>query len=300
MFNRVHRRLYLCLGLCLCLTACASDDEGAGGDAGDEGDAGRDPRGREELGTDGGGDASATPDASPNDDQGTPAPDLPVTACGGPDEACCTDATPCNGGLECIGAVCRAVASQCPATPACLEPAVGAAGVPVVMRGGDPPVLQGGTVTSGALELDQIEVYADYTFSSLVESVNVTSNGGTAGGLEFQAADWGFSAELDLFIDITAIGMDFGQPFQQVLGAGGCYTVEDNFLASDLSECGASWPEGAEPPDSLEFETTAGGMRFLLILTREALLASVPPENQFAAELAIEGDLPVLFTFSRP
>jgi hypothetical protein len=246
---------------------------------------------------DAGADTSVQPDQSAPDAAETSPPDAVQPPCGGLDQACCAGST-CDYELRCALGVCTPP-SSCPGVPACLEPPLGSPDVPIAMRSGEPPVLGGGTVRSAAFELDLIEIYADYTFSQLVDSVAITSSGNSYGSLEFRGADWGFEANLDLYLDIMALGMDFGQPFAQLLYAGGCYTIAGSELESDLTECGATWPEGTTPPNSLAFESTQTGMRFLLILTRETLVASSPPSEQWAANLAIVDDLPVIFTFSR-
>lgn len=301
--------------LALLLAACAADDSG-----GSTGDADRVDTGRD-LGDDASGldvgdaadDPSESDSSDVSDDQGTPdqvlpdlvpdsdddgggQPDLIEPACGALNEPCCEGA--CEGELACELDVCVAEAVVCAGEPACLEPIGGEPDVPVVQRPGTPSALAGGTIVDGDYELALIELYTDGTVSDLVETFEVTSNGDTSGSLVFEATDWGFEANLDLFVDAVALDQNFSQTVAQALAAGGCFSAVGNELRGDLIQCGASWPEGIEPPESLDYEITEGGIQLLLIITREMILAAVPEDDRLLVGLAVSGDLPVLLTFS--
>jgi hypothetical protein len=264
------------------LDLVSEPDLDAGGDAGGV-DAGQDTLGQDTLGQDAGTDPTSEPDAN-------------VPSCGGLDEACC--AGTCDGALVCSAGTCLTQAPVCTGEPACISPPGGRPDAPIIQRQGAPPTLTGGLITDAAYELDLIVLYTDSTVSALVDTFEVTSNGDTRGSLVFEGTEWGFEANLDLFIDASALGQSFAQDVWQALQAGGCYSAVGNQLRGDLTECGASWPAGTVPPSSLGYQTSAGGIQLLLILTREMILAAVPEQDRFLVGLAIVGDLPIVLTFS--
>lgn len=294
--------------LCLLTAACAADDNGGTGGGSDSGrEVGRDLGGLDGSFPDAGQDVAESDagsdvfeDGAP-EDQGTPdvstEPDAAEPVCGALDQPCC--AGTCDGSLVCSAGFCIADAATCTGEPACISPLGGLPDVPIVQRPGAPPLLAGGAITDGDYELDEIALYTDATVSALVDTFEVTSNGGTSGSLVFDGTDWGFEAQLDLYIDASAVGQSFAQNVQQALAAGGCYTAVGNELRGDLTQCGASWPDGAEPPDHLGYETAGDEIQLLLVLTRDMILAAVPADQQFLAGLAISGDLPVLLSFTR-
>jgi hypothetical protein len=288
---------------------------GGGGDDADADDAGGADRGRADTsGQDTGADTAQPVDLGPGDvavdtgpvDTGsTEEPDASPELgpeCGGLNQPCCSGGSCNSADLVCLYERCQP-ASDCPGFSACPTPEPGEPDVPVATRTGDPPSLAGGEILSGTYEMSSVELFpegSEPTFlAGVVTSVDVRSNGNTFGSLVFNGADYGFDAQLDLYIGIGTIVGDFEQFFSQQIFAGGCYTISSNELVSDLTACGGVWPEGSTPPDSLEYESTpeTGEIQQLLILTRETILASVPPEDQTMAGLAIVGDLPVLFTF---
>jgi hypothetical protein len=217
--------------------------------------------------------------------------------CGALGQSCCPGQL-CDGALDCVNGKCEESASGCPNTPSCIVPSPGEPDVPITLASGAPPNLTGGTVSSGTFELSSIQVYADSTFSTMVQSVDIHSNGNTYGSLEISGADWGLSANLDMYVglNILLIG-PIVQSTVQSLYAGGCFTISGNELQSDITECTAGWPEGVPPPDSFEFQVDANGISLLIVLTQEYLISMVPPEYQQYASLAIVGDLPILMNF---
>ncbi|MBN1945591.1 MAG: hypothetical protein JW797_07930 [Bradymonadales bacterium] len=216
--------------------------------------------------------------------------------CGDLDEPCCAGSS-CNGDLECQDGFC-AVASGCPDEPACIvPPSATCSNIPVATQTGLPPTLAGGTISNQTYKLSRIDFYADATFNTLVvSSYSIVNNGNSCGSLEFSGPEWGFTALLNLDLNLETIVGPFAQAIVQELYAAGCWTVEGNRLVSDITQC-SFWVEGADPPDGLDFETGNQSIKFLLILTKETILASVAEEDRWAAEMAIAGDLPVLFTF---
>ena len=293
-------RLTRWLLLAALFTGCGAPPEGDSGDADPLGDTAPDRGPTLDLNLDAGSDTAGGQDAPGGDSGGfdSTAAEEPVeSACGGLNQACCEQGA-CDDELFCQAGLCALGTTECPMTPSCPAPPQGEPDVPVLSLTGAPPTLAGGALVGGEFELTQVEIFGDETFSALVESVEVSSNGNTYGSLALESADWGFDANLDLAITLTALGQTVDQAFAQNLTGGGCYVPSANQLQGDVSECGGAWPEGATPPESLEFETGDSTLRILLLLTNETIMASIPEDQRLLAGLAITGDLPVLFTFT--
>lgn len=294
--------LFCCL---VFVTGCSTDDSDGKSYSGNNVDAGQsdvrvndsfDNDLRNDPGTSG---DTTAPDMGVPDqpvsqpDLGTGEPDEVTTACGYEGGPCCEQ--DCDGSMYCSGGICLG-ATSCPGTSACITPPNGTPDITITTLSGVEPTLQGGTLHRRAYELTLIEVYPDATFTELVTSVNVTSNGNTYGSVTFQDRDWGFNANLDMYIEVDTVIGPQPQAVAQNLTSNGCFSIRDNLLLGDLTECGGYWPEGSEPPESLEFEEVGENLQLLLIFPRDALIASIGDET--IGDLAVAGDLPILFTFA--
>ncbi len=288
---------------CLVLVGCSTDDSDGSSTSDNTVDAGQsDARVDNSFDNDLSNDTTppradaTTPDTGVGrPDMSTGEPDETVTECGYEGGPCCED--DCDGSLYCSGGICMG-ASSCPGAPACIAPPNGTPDVSINTLSGVQPTLQGGTLHRRAYELTLIEVYPDATFTEVVTSVNVTSNGNTYGSVSFEDRDWGFNANLDMYIEVETIIGPQPQAVSQNLTSGGCFSIRDNLLLGDLTECGGYWPEGSVPPESLEFQESGENLQLLLIFPRDALVASMGEGNETIGEIAIASDLPILFTFA--
>lgn len=218
--------------------------------------------------------------------------------CGGEGQPCCPDGSCDFEHLACQEGDCVQRADICPDPPVCPIPDMGSPDVDIVFGAGDPPELTGGTLTDAVYELVQIEAFTDRAFSALVLSASVTSNGNTYGSLEFTGPSWGIYANLDLYLeaDVMSVG-PIGQSIEQVMYTGGCYWLDGAVIHGDLLECAQEIPGNSNPSDSFPFEVTEAGLRVLVTLPKDWMIAMLPEEYQGAGGLIIVDDVHLLFAF---
>jgi len=159
-------------------------------------------------------------------------------------------------------------------------------------------LIDASSAPSGRFELKSIDVYQKDTVSSFV-GLTITNKGDTAGATVIEPDVWALRLLLDLQVDVNAIGQNFGTSNRSELLGGGCYTIADALIESDLSHCAASWPEGAEVPDRAEFEydQPTGKLALKIELSKDFLLSFVPPEYAGLAGFAITGPLRLVLKF---
>jgi hypothetical protein len=180
----------------------------------------------------------------------------------------------------------------------CLDPGAGPTGITITNDSSSTPPQLGGlgnsAAMSGSYELDSITVYTKGAFDGfLVSGATVEDNGQTSGTVEFDGELWGFFLDLDLtFTAQTLLGEQAGAS-RNMIGGGGCYTISGRNILSDTSTCAEGWPDGTEPPESVEFahDDASGLFTLKIVLDKEFVLALVPEEYQSIASGAIVGPI---------
>jgi hypothetical protein len=189
----------------------------------------------------------------------------------------------------------------CPGAPTCFTPADGAPDAAINELNSAAPTLAGGAAPSGWYELQSVDMYTQGTFSGLVQSFDVSSNGNTYGSIEVVGDEWGIAANLDLQITLDVfLAGTIDQAVDTPLAGGGCFTLNGNDIETDFLQCGGSWIDGVQPPGSFEYETGAGTLSVKVILTEEMITTFLPPEYQGAAGLALNGPLVLVLNFAAP
>lgn len=188
-------------------------------------------------------------------------------------------------------------------TSECLEVMPGLPGVAITLQAlsVSAPTLRGvlgQRAPLGRFELVAIDVYPKGAVPSFV-SLRVTDGGDTNGAAELAGDTWGVHLFLDLAVSLSAFGQGFDQAARQELAGGGCYALSGAILESDLSHCASGWPEDVDVPDEAEFEydDASGSLKMKLELSKEFLLALVPPEYAGLASLGISGPLNLVLGF---
>lgn len=235
-------------------------------------------------------------DTSGDADNGSPG-----SECGALGQQCCAGDS-CEGDHVCSGGLCRyaSTASVCgDRTPACFAASSGSGDAPVNIKSGSAPSLSGGDITDSNFTLRSIDAYLDGTFTSMLGSVGVSSNGDTNGGVKFEDGDWSLIAHLDLFLSASIPMMgDMSQPFEWDLITGGCFEASGSRILGDIMECSADLPDDFVAPETINYGIDGDDLQLLIIITEENIAAMLPPEYAGYASMAIQGPLPLMLNFS--
>ena len=194
-------------------------------------------------------DTATVPDAQPEADTTAPA-----------DTAVAEDTT---APADTTGATDTAVATDTTTTAACTGecPAAsnGSIGVPITLMPGtaQPPTLtglaNGSAAPTATYELTAVDIYRYNALSPLIslgieDNYDPNTGRGTNGATNFGTDLWGVFLNLDISLNLSAVGQTFDQELDQDIYGGGCYALSGNTIVSDLGYCAGGWPEGGGRP----------------------------------------------------
>jgi len=158
------------------------------------------------------------------------------------------------------------------------------------------PVLRGGNAPTGTWVLASVSIYSQGTFAEGI-SVTFSDHGATAGRIGFNGDAIGMALDLDLDVTVSAFGSTGSDSARNPVSLGGCNEVDGAHMRGNFGACGA----GLESEESaIDFELTAAALIVGVEVSREALIALLPADQQNAGELAIIGPMYLVATFSRP
>jgi len=119
------------------------------------------------------------------------------------------------------------------------------------------------------------------------------------GGTRTASITGGFVAlamalDLDLDVTVSAFGSTGSDSARSLVSLGGCHAVNGTRLRGSLGSCG----EGLESGESsLDFELSAASLVIGVEVSRESLIALLPPDQQEAGDFAIVGPMYLVATF---
>ena len=159
------------------------------------------------------------------------------------------------------------------------------------------PALMGGGAPQGDWDLVEIDVFAQGTFAEGIE-VSFANHGSTRGRASFGGDAMAMSLDLDMDITVTAFGSTSSSSGASAIELGGCHEARDGKLVGPLATCTPGGPPNPEE-GSLDYEL-GSDLQVGVELTREQLIALLPPDQQEAASWAIVGPLYLVALFERP
>ncbi len=250
------------------------------------------------------GDASATtaPDSNPSTDtdSGTQAP-LDAVADSAPfDTGDARDTMPTPTETAATDTGPGEVTTAC--TPACIPLGVATSGVSFVQFGADvlPPDLKGsspaGARPTGVWELVEVHIYPYGTFTEGI-TVTLEDRGGTSGQAAFQDTLFMLGIDLDLTVTVDVAGSVGSNTAQSSLSLGGCDHFVGATLTGDFDHCADGFPSGTRAPSTLPYAYQGNALSLGVTITRDMLIAMLPPDQQATAEFAIVGDLVLIAKF---
>ena len=155
------------------------------------------------------------------------------------------------------------------------------------------PTLRGGGAPEGTWELDLVAIYSRGTFAEGI-SVVFSDHGATAGRIAFDADALAMALDLDLDVTVSAFGSTGSDSARSLVSLGGCHAVNGTRLRGSLGSCG----EGLESGESsLDFELSAASLVIGVEVSRESLIALLPPDQREAGDFAIVGPMYLVATF---
>jgi len=154
------------------------------------------------------------------------------------------------------------------------------------------PTLRGGDAPEGVWELDLVAIYSQGTFADGI-SVTFSDHGATAGRIGFDGDAIAMALDLDLDVTVTAFGSTGSNSARSLVSLGGCHEVQGARLRGSFSACG----EGLASEGSLDFELSATSLTIGVEVSRESLIALLPPDQQEAGDFAIVGPMYLVSTF---
>lgn len=158
------------------------------------------------------------------------------------------------------------------------------------------PTLRGGNAPTGTWVLGIVSIYSQGTFAEGIE-VTFSDHGATAGRIAFNGDAIGMALDLDLDVTVSAFGSTGSDSARSPVSLGGCHEVDGTRLRGNFGACGA----GLESEESaIDFELTASALVVGVEVSREALIALLPPDQQSAGDLAIVGPMYLVASFERP
>lgn len=156
------------------------------------------------------------------------------------------------------------------------------------------PSLRGGAAPSGDWDLGVVTVYTSGTFAEGID-VQFGNHGQTAGRITFTAEALAMALDLDLDVTVTAFGSSGQDTAKSLVTLGGCHEVAGAQLVGDFRDCTA----GSASQGRIDFELDGGNLDIGVEISREALIALLPPDQQSAGELAILGPMYLVASFTR-
>jgi hypothetical protein len=97
--------------------------------------------------------------------------------------------------------------------------------------------------------------------------------------------------DLDLTVTVDVAGSVGSNTAQSALMLGGCDQFVGATLSGDFDHCADGFPSGTSAPSALPYAYQGNTLMLGVTITRDMLIAMLPPDQQGAAEFAIVGDL---------
>lgn len=159
------------------------------------------------------------------------------------------------------------------------------------------PTLAGGDAPLGSWELEAVDFYTAETFTFGI-SVTFSNNGATAGRIELTGDAMAMALDLDMEVTVSAFGSTGSDSARSVLSLGGCHDVSGSRLVGDFGDCASGL--SATGQGTMDFEHGAGRLSIGVEISREDLIALLPPEQQESADFAIAGPMYLVSRFVTP
>jgi len=159
-----------------------------------------------------------------------------------------------------------------------------------------PPALVGGELLDGHYGLTNVQVYSSSMLAGGALPLNFDfEDFGTQGGIRIEGDAWSFFSQLELKFS-TELG---GNVFTGVREGGGCISVHEGQVFTDILQCYEGTPSESEVPTSFPYEVSGSDVKLLVRFPVSGIKSAL--EGSAAGGLAsvlLVNDLQVLITLS--
>jgi len=159
-----------------------------------------------------------------------------------------------------------------------------------------PPTLAGGELLDGHYGLTNVQVYSSSMLAGGALPLNFDfEDFGTQGGIRIQGDAWSFFSQLELKFS-TELG---GNVFTGVREGGGCISVYEGQVNTDILQCYEGTPSDTEVPTSFPYEVSGSDVKLLVRFPVSGIKSAL--EGSAAGGLAsvlLVNDLQVLIILS--